>query len=120
MAGHRPGGEGGEDGKPSLAGALCGRLRHRHGRVIYDRFSFATDVSLFSGLNTLENRRPGPRFGRLCGSRDEDLDRVSETELAGLAREKTPRVPRSPLEGRDGFPTFLMSNVTPAAMGKNR
>ncbi len=58
------------------------------------RFVFVTGVSmfskvsLFSGLNNLEDISLDPRFATICGYREEDLDRVFGPELAGLDREK--------------------------------
>ncbi len=58
------------------------------------RFVFVTGVSmfskvsLFSGLNNLKDISLDPRFGTICGYREEDLDRVFGPEMAGLDREE--------------------------------
>ncbi len=58
----------------------------------YIRFVFVTGVSmfskvsLFSGLNNLEDISLDPRYGVLCGYTDEDLDMVFAPELDGLDR----------------------------------
>ena len=56
------------------------------------RFVFVTGVSmfskvsLFSGLNNLEDISLDPRYATVCGYREADLDRVFGPELAGLDR----------------------------------
>ncbi len=45
-------------------------------------------VSLFSGLNNLEDITLDPRFSSLCGYTEEDLDAVFSAELEGLDRER--------------------------------
>jgi len=58
------------------------------------RFSFLTGVSkfskvsLFSGLNNLEDITLDPRYSSVCGYTDEDLDRVFAPELQGLDRKR--------------------------------
>ena len=58
------------------------------------RFSFLTGVSkfskvsLFSGLNNLEDITLDPRFSSLCGYTENDLDEVFAAELQGLDREQ--------------------------------
>ncbi len=60
----------------------------------YVRFVFVTGVSmfskvsLFSGLNNLEDISLDPRYAAVCGYREEDLDRVFGPELAGLDRDE--------------------------------
>ncbi len=57
------------------------------------RFSFLTGVSrfskvsLFSGLNNLEDITLDPRYSALCGYTEEDLNAVFAPELAGLDRD---------------------------------
>ncbi len=43
-------------------------------------------VSLFSGLNNLEDITLDPRYSALCGYTDVDLDTVFAPELGGLDR----------------------------------
>ncbi len=81
---------------PELATANRDYLRGFYGIVKdsaeYVRFVFVTGVSmfskvsLFSGLNNLEDISLDPRFATICGYREEDLDRVFGPELAGLDR----------------------------------
>ena len=58
------------------------------------RFCFLTGVSkfskvsLFSGLNNLNDITIDPRFSALCGYTENDLDRVFAAELEGLDREQ--------------------------------
>ena len=58
------------------------------------RFCFLTGVSkfskvsLFSGLNNLEDITLAPRFSSICGYRESDLDAVFAAELKGLDREQ--------------------------------
>ncbi len=82
---------------PDLATANREYLRGFYGIVKgsarHIRFVFVTGVSmfskvsLFSGLNNLEDISLDPRYATLCGYREEDLDRVFGPELAGLDRE---------------------------------
>ncbi|MFC4623242.1 ATP-binding protein [Comamonas nitrativorans] len=59
----------------------------------YVRFAFLTGVSkfskvsLFSGLNNLEDITLSPRYSAICGYTDEDIDTVFAPELPGLNRE---------------------------------
>lgn len=61
------------------------------------RFVFITGVSkfskvsLFSGLNNLEDITISPRYSALCGCTDEDVDTVFAPELPGLDREEIRR-----------------------------
>jgi Predicted AAA-ATPase/PD-(D/E)XK nuclease superfamily len=48
-------------------------------------------VSLFSGLNHLEDITLDPRFSTLCGYTDEDIDTVFSPELPGLDRDEIRR-----------------------------
>ncbi len=60
----------------------------RHVRFVFvTGVSMFSKVSLFSGLNNLEDISLDPRYATLCGYREEDLDRVFGPELAGLDRE---------------------------------
>ena len=45
-------------------------------------------VSLFSGLNNLEDITLAPRFSSICGYTESDLDAVFAAELEGLDRER--------------------------------
>ncbi len=83
---------------PGLATANRDYLRGFYG-IVKDsaehvRFVFVTGVSmfskvsLFSGLNNLEDISLDPRFATICGYREEDLDRVFGPELVGLDREE--------------------------------
>ena len=82
---------------PDLATANRDYLRGFYG-IIKDcaehvRFVFVTGVSmfskvsLFSGLNNLEDISLDPRFATICGYTEDDLDRVFAPELDGLDRE---------------------------------
>ncbi len=83
---------------PELARANRDWLRGFYGIVKgsaeHVRFVFVTGVSmfskvsLFSGLNNLEDISLDPRYAAICGYRDEDLDRVFAPELDGLDREE--------------------------------
>jgi len=61
------------------------------------RFAFLTGVSkfskvsLFSGLNNLEDITLVPAYSSICGYTDEDVDTVFAPELAGLDREEIRR-----------------------------
>ena len=61
------------------------------------KFAFLTGVSkfskvsLFSGLNNLEDITLNARYSALCGYTDEDVDTVFAPELAGLDREEIRR-----------------------------
>ena len=82
---------------PELARAHREYLRGFYG-IIKDsaehiRFVFVTGismfskVSLFSGLNNLEDMSLNPHFATICGYTDEDIDTVFAPELKGLDRE---------------------------------
>ncbi|MCY4297015.1 MAG: AAA family ATPase [Gammaproteobacteria bacterium] len=84
--------------KPEIAEANREYLRGFYG-VIKDcarlvRFVFVTGismftrVSLFSGLNNLENISLDPAFATICGYTDRDLDAVFAAELDGLDRDE--------------------------------
>ena len=86
---------------PELAKANRDYLRGFYG-IIKDspdhvRFVFVTGismfskVSLFSGLNNLEDISLNPKFSSICGYTDEDLDTVFASELPGLDREEIRR-----------------------------
>ena len=61
------------------------------------RFTFITGVSkfskvsLFSGLNNLEDITLDPRYSSICGYTETDLDKVFAPELPGLDREEIRR-----------------------------
>ena len=63
----------------------------------YIRFAFLTGVSkfskvsLFSGLNNLEDITLSPAYSAICGYTDEDVDSVFAPELQGLDREEIRR-----------------------------
>ena len=63
----------------------------------YIRFAFLTGVSkfskvsLFSGLNNLEDITLSPAYSAICGYTDTDVDSVFAPELAGLDREEIRR-----------------------------
>ena len=67
------------------------------GSADYVRFVFVTGismftkVSLFSGLNNLENISLDPTFAAICGYTDRDLDTVFAPELEGLDRDEIRR-----------------------------
>ncbi|MCY4287345.1 MAG: AAA family ATPase [Aestuariivita sp.] len=83
---------------PELARANRDYLRGFYGIIKgsaqHIRFVFVTGismfskVSLFSGLNNLEDISLDPRYGDLCGYTDEDIDTVFAPELEGLDRDK--------------------------------
>lgn len=83
---------------PELAATNRDYLRGFYG-IIKDcaehvRFVFVTGVSmfskvsLFSGLNNLEDVSLNPRYATICGYTDEDIDRVFGPELHGFDREE--------------------------------
>ena len=83
---------------PDLATANRDYLRGFYG-IIKDcaehvRFTFVTGVSmfskvsLFSGLNNLDDISLDPRYATICGYTEDDLDRVFGPELDGLDREE--------------------------------
>jgi len=55
--------------------------------VFVTGISMFSKVSLFSGLNNLEDISLDPRFATLCGYTDADLDSVFAPELDGLDRD---------------------------------
>ncbi|MEZ5537217.1 MAG: ATP-binding protein [Thiolinea sp.] len=83
---------------PEVARANRDFLRGFYGTIKdYDahiRFSFLTGVSkfskvsLFSGLNNLNDITLDKRYSTLCGYTDNDIDTVFAPELAGLDREE--------------------------------
>ena len=84
--------------KPEMATANRDYLRGFYG-IIKDsaehvRFVFVTGismfsrVSLFSGLNNLDNISLDPEFATICGYTDTDLDTVFAPELPGLDRDQ--------------------------------
>ena len=88
-------------GTPELATANRDYLRGFYG-IIKDsaehvRFVFVTGVSmfskvsLFSGLNNLEDISIDPRFATLCGYTGADIDTVFAPELDGLDRDEIRR-----------------------------
>ncbi len=70
-----------------LYGIVKGSARHVR-FVFVTGVSMFSKVSLFSGLNNLEDISLDPHFATICGYREEDLDRVFGPELAGLDREE--------------------------------
>ncbi len=83
---------------PEMARANRDYLRGFYG-IIKDsardvRFVFVTGismfskVSLFSGLNNLDNISLDPEFATICGYTDKDLDTVFAPELPGLDRDE--------------------------------
>ena len=83
---------------PDLARANRDYLRGFYG-IVKDcaehvRFVFVTGVSmfskvsLFSGLNNLEDISMNPRYATICGYTEDDIDEVFGPELAGLGREE--------------------------------
>ena len=77
---------------PELAKANRDYLRGFYG-VLKDstelvRFVFVTGVSMFSGLNNLEDISLNPQYATICGYTDEDIDTVFAAELPGLDREE--------------------------------
>ncbi|MCY4289233.1 MAG: AAA family ATPase [Aestuariivita sp.] len=73
---------------------LRGFYRTIKGSAEHIRFVFVTGismfskVSLFSGLNNLEDISLNPHFSTICGYTDEDLDTVFEPELTDVDRDK--------------------------------
>ena len=86
---------------PELAKANRDWLRGFYGIVKgsaeHVRFVFVTGVSmfskvsLFSGLNNLEDVTLDPQYATVCGYTDADLDQVFAPELEGLEREEIRR-----------------------------
>ena len=56
--------------------------------VLVTGVSMFSRVSLFSGLNNLDNISLDPEFATLCGYTDRDLDTVFAPELPGLDRDE--------------------------------
>ncbi|MCY4061199.1 MAG: AAA family ATPase [Chloroflexi bacterium] len=83
---------------PKLATANRDYLRGFYGIIKggaeHVRFVFVTGVSmfskvsLFSGLNNLEDISLNPRYATICGYTDDDIDEVFGPELDGLDREE--------------------------------
>ena len=83
---------------PALATANREYLRGFYGIVKgsaeHVRFVFVTGismfskVSLFSGLNNLEDISLDPRYATICGYTDDDIDEVFAPELDGLDRDE--------------------------------
>ena len=86
---------------PDLAKANRDYLRGFYGIIKgsaeHVRFVFVTGVSmfskvsLFSGLNNLEDISLDPRYATVCGYTDADLDAVFAPELPGLDRDEVRR-----------------------------
>ena len=84
--------------KPDLARANRDYLRGFYGIIKgsahHVRFVFVTGVSmfskvsLFSGLNNLEDISLDPRYATICGYTEDDVDEVFGPELDGLDREE--------------------------------
>ncbi len=84
--------------KPEMARANRDYLRGFYGIIKGSardvRFVFVTGVSmfsrvsLFSGLNNLDNISLDPEYATICGYTDTDLDTVFAPELPGLDREE--------------------------------
>ncbi len=55
--------------------------------VLVTGISMFSKVSLFSGLNNLEDISLDPRYATICGYTDEDIDTVFAPELDGLDRD---------------------------------
>ena len=87
--------------KPEMANANREYLRGFYGVikgsaehvrfVLVTGISMFTKVSLFSGLNNLENISLDPTFAAICGYTDRDLDTVFAPELEGLDRDQIRR-----------------------------
>ncbi len=64
----------------------------RHVRFVFvTGITMFSKVSLFSGLNNLENISLDPRYASICGFTDDELDTVFAPELEGLDREEIRR-----------------------------
>ncbi len=84
--------------KPEMANANRDYLRGFYGVikgcahlvrfVFVTGISMFTKVSLFSGLNNLENISLNSKYAAICGYTDADLDRVFAAELEGLDRDE--------------------------------
>ncbi|CCE21770.1 ATP-binding protein [Methylotuvimicrobium alcaliphilum] len=83
---------------PDIARQMCDGLRNLYsvikGQDAHIRFAFLTGVSkfskvsLFSGLNNLQDITVDKRYSAVCGYTEADLDRVFAPELQGLERGK--------------------------------
>ena len=71
-------------------GIIKGSAEHVH-FVFVTGVSMFSKVSLFSGLNNLEDISLEPRYATICGYTDADLDTVFAPELPGLNREEVRR-----------------------------
>ncbi|MDE0097937.1 MAG: AAA family ATPase, partial [Gammaproteobacteria bacterium] len=71
-------------------GIIKGSARHVR-FVLVTGVSRFSKVSLFSGLNNLEDISLDPTFATICGYTDNDLDTVFAPELPGLDREEIRR-----------------------------
>jgi hypothetical protein len=88
-------------GDPEVAGAMRDGLRSFYSVlksadadlefVFLTGVSKFSKVSLFSGLNHLQDITLNPRWSALCGYTDEDVDTVFAPELPGLDREQIRR-----------------------------
>ena len=86
---------------PELAKANRDYLRGLYGTIKdcadHVRFVFVTGitmfskVSLFAGLNNLEDISLDPEYSSICGYTDDDLDSVFASELTGLERDEIRR-----------------------------
>ncbi len=64
----------------------------RHVRFVFvTGITMFSKVSLFSGLNNLEDISLDPRYASICGFTDDELDTVFAPELEGLDREEIRR-----------------------------
>ena len=70
-----------------LYGIIKGSARHVR-FVFVTGITMFSKVSLFSGLNNLEDISLDPRFATLCGYTDRDLDTVFAPEVPGLDRDE--------------------------------
>ena len=68
-------------------GVIKGSTKHVH-FVFMTGVSMFSKVSLFSGLNNLEDISLNPQYATICGYTDEDIDTVFAAELPGLDREE--------------------------------
>ena len=85
----RPGPGRGPTGTICAASTASSRAAPEHVRFVFvTGVSMFSKVSLFSGLNNLEDISLDPRYATVCGYREADLDRVFGPELDGLDREE--------------------------------
>ena len=68
-------------------GIIKGSAKHVR-FVLVTGVSMFSKVSLFSGLNNLDDISLDPQYATVCGYTDEDIDTVFAPELAGLDREE--------------------------------